>query len=56
MGKDSFFKGKTSCFGIKDHIFIFINTNLFHSFSGAENETRDIHPLQGLPLYWEDAT
>ena len=26
------------------------------SFSGAENEPRDIHPLQGLPLYWEDAT
>ena len=26
------------------------------SFSGAENEPRDIHPLQGLPLYGEDAT
>ena len=26
------------------------------SFSGAENEPRDIHPHQGLPLYGEDAT
>ena len=26
------------------------------SFSSAENEPRDIHPLQGLPLYGEDAT
>jgi hypothetical protein len=24
-------------------------------FSGAENEPIDIHPLQGLPLYGEDA-
>ena len=29
---------------------------LWCSFSGAENEPRDIHPLQGLPLYGEDAT
>ena len=24
-------------------------------FSGAENEPRDIHPNQGLPLYGKDA-
>jgi len=29
---------------------------IFCSFSGAENESRDIHPLQGLHLYGEDAT
>ena len=27
----------------------------FYSFSGAENEPRDIHPHQGLSLYGEDA-
>jgi len=31
------------------------NLSAERSFSDAENEPRDIHPLQGLPLYGEDA-
>ena len=43
---------------LESFLFIFsgaeeAKTIYFHSFSGAENEPRDIHPLQGLPRIWE---
>jgi hypothetical protein len=45
----------------KENLFIFFSKRnepkkIFYSFSGAENEPRDIHPHQGLSLYGEDAT
>jgi hypothetical protein len=45
-------KGCPALADIKRNKFLF---NFICSFSGAENEPRDIHPFQGLPLYGEDA-